>query len=346
MSIDKLHLPVNEKLTLIKQELILRIGEDVSKNRLEDLLTSSSRRSNSSEAVSTYKLSFFDKGYLYTKYHSEIYQILFSFGAGFVELNNYKDGTHLIFSLRQKPFPSESDIIVSCPGVNEIKLTVGDSYYLGQTKYSDTMTLEERRALIMTPRKLKEITFNGEYSFHFEGLEEPVTTFTRGHCESKRATLHRLDYTVIDSNKTNFLNLLLKKVSLDFPLLSTDPEYKKKLEDLNTIIFSPEAPMLESIFNITFFISGKGSNTTVVGELNQINFKNKIDIPHIRSFARLFYLELENKLGFNKKDFVYKVDKKNIVINVLLSRIDSSTGNVIYYREMKIPLSSVEKWHQ
>ncbi len=157
--------------------------------------------------------------------------ILEKHGARTISINRYQ-GTNIVFIFEKEPSDLYDNIVVECPGVNEVTLSIGEEYYVGATKYFGELEGNEnfkKRKLIKIEKGLNS------YAFYFEGLSEPIMSLTRGHILSKNKILNRLDHVVIEKNLTNFVKKVILKCEME---LGLGIEYDLVLYDLISRIVS------------------------------------------------------------------------------------------------------------
>jgi len=177
------------------------------------------------------------KSTLFDLHRDRMYSILRKNNVGAIEINRYKNGTFLIFSIKEDGFDIDDNIEVSCPGINDITLTLGKEYFIAETKYFNKDILDDNlNKRLFTQRKLLKIekhNSNNQYSFTFEGLE-PIFSFTRGHVYSSKQTLHRLDHIIIEESKPVFIKNVLRKCSLEIQPMDNkiNKNYKKIIESI------------------------------------------------------------------------------------------------------------------
>jgi len=161
----------------------------------------------------------------------DIYQYLKIFGLGFISLNQYKNGLHINFVYNPSySYTYNDNILIECPGVNEIKLKVNEKYFLG-TFREETVLNKSENLKEFNLIKIQDI-LNG-YLLYFEGIEEPFITLIRGHVQSKYHISNRLDHLIIESSKTRFIKSMLKKSSIEFSFAKeSDIQIKKVLHKI------------------------------------------------------------------------------------------------------------------
>jgi len=157
----------------------------------------------------------------------DIYQYLKIFGLGFISLNQYKHGLHINFVYNPSySYTYNDNILIECPGVNEIKLKINEKYFLGTYRVGSILNKSENLKEFKLI-KIQDI-LNG-YLLFFEGIEEPFITLTRGHIQSKYHISNRLDHLIIESTKTSFIKSMLKKSSIEFGFAKESDKHIKKI---------------------------------------------------------------------------------------------------------------------
>lgn len=152
----------------------------------------------------------------------ELLKLFEEYQCGKCALNFYEKGSHIEFLVSMSGYEQFDNIEVTCPGVNNETLTIGQNYYIFNLRNYKKEYLKHEKLI-----DIQKIENTTEYAFYFENIDEPFETFTRGNAYDLQKIMHRFDYIVFEKNKDNFIRNSLKLITK--VLEYADEEYKETL---------------------------------------------------------------------------------------------------------------------
>jgi len=179
------------------------------------------------EIIKALKNNTCKKSILYDNFFIEVFEILKSYKVGFIEINKYEKGTNISFVIdEKKDFDIYNNIPVTLPGISTTILTINEDYYISNIKRGMNC-LSNGKYIDTIKHKLIRIDYSSpQYEFYFEGIEEPIISFTRGHIKNNLQTSHRVDYLVIEKFLGGFIKNVIKKCGEEVCILESKDSIK------------------------------------------------------------------------------------------------------------------------
>lgn len=161
----------------------------------------------------------------------ELLKLFEEYQCGKCAINFYEKGSHIEFLVSMSGYNQFDNIEVTCPGVNNETLTIGQNYYIFDLRnYKKEYVKSYLKVKYEKLIDIKKIENTTEYAFYFENIDKPFETHTRGNVYDSQKIMHRFDYIVFEKNKDDFIRNSLKLITK--VLENTDEEYKKTLLDI------------------------------------------------------------------------------------------------------------------